>query len=453
MGNVIGIDLFRLDRDVRAATVRVTKATRALRRGAIGEGSDPFVLHRHVSSQAGFDELDDLPKDPFVEALRDWVRALTIVRVTWKDEVRTADAWHRAEHRSNSLEGEWSARDLLRTMLREHRNPSMRRNLAGLLGDAAGRSSDAVRVAAERRAEAIRLLLAPPEATHPPGCSVSLEQVQALAREVLDVTEGVLPCAPGRDENAWEELFHEAQGRDAHEGWPAALRPRWLADLFGGTTLVTGLELDVAELPEALGATSFCRALALFGQALVDVDLPTDKPFAFARSPFDALGTARAVLFGSLPAEPAFAQLALGLGRAAARDQAQRVGRALARSLRVEALRVLLAGVLLEPRSKAASRGEEESALALGAPIPPDLIGLLPRLSASDPARFLAILAGIRDRARLREQFDEDWFENPRAHEALRSEHHQAALARIPDEGAPGRGLAALRSELAAVVG
>ncbi len=452
MGNVIGIDLLRLDRDVRAATKRVTKSSRALRRGDLDEGAAPLSRLRHVSCKAGFIELSELPKDPLVEALREWVGALTLVRVLWDDTTDVADAWHATEHRSSRIESEWSAHDLMRAMLREHSSPEKRRLLATLLGEAASRTSDAVRVLAERRVEAIRLLGWPSASEFPPGCNISLSRIQGLARETLRLTEGVLPNGVGRDGNAWEELLHDAQGRDAHDGWPAALRPRWLADLFGGTTLVHGLDLDVAELPEALGATSFCKALALFGEALVDADLPKDKAFAFARSPFDPLATSRATLFGMLPAEPAFAQVALGLGRAAARDQAQRVGRALARSLRVEALRVLLADVLLETRAKAGSLAEEESAVALGAPIPSNLVGLVPRLSWNDPARFLAILAGIRDRGRLREAFDEDWFENPRAHEALRSEHHQAAVAGAPSDQAPELGLAALRFELAAVI-
>lgn len=438
---MIAIDLMKVDRQVREAEGRRAKAERGLSRAP--EGRDPFFRLRDVSSKSSFEELLDLPDDPLVEALRGWVGWLTIERVTWPDRIRSAEALHARTHRSRAFEGEWSPKELWRAMLGERESSSRRRAFASELERASDAGRAAARHGSERRREALRLLGRP----IPGSGSIPRERIESVARQVLaDLTSAL----GGASERPWEDAIVSALGRDATEGWPAALRPRWLADVFRGTELTAGLAIDVGELPEALGATSFARALGSYGRAVAEADLPRGMPFTIARAPGDPLLGARQALFAGLPAEAAFGRRVLGLGRSAARDQAHSVARALGLSLRFEALRALLSMALDEPPARASARAAEESAKALGAPLPEALFGTIPRLGPYDGEALLATLAGIRDRARLREEFDEDWFVNPRALEALRDEHHRPASTRVLDEEAVAASLDALRKELGA---
>jgi hypothetical protein len=222
---------------------------------------------------------------------------------------------------------------------------------------------------------------------------------------------------------SFTDALHAALGRKAAEGWPAKLGTRWLADLFRTTGLTDGLSPEVGPLPAVLGATSFARALGAFGGALADADRPRVAPFVMSRAPVDLRRARRASLFAGLAAEPAFARHALGLGGAAAREQAQHVGRALLLGSRLDAARVLLRGVLLEPVRERESRAEAITERALGAAIPGSLAGVLPLLRPGDAGRFAGLLLAAGDRSRLYQAFDEDWFRNPRAAGALREEH------------------------------
>src|SRR5690606_9827146 len=105
-------------------------------------------------------------------------------------------------------------------------------------------------------------------------------------------------------------------------------------------------------------------------------------------------------------------------------DQAREAARALLVSLRLDAARVRLAHgtVLLQAARARADRFEEETALALGAPIPGALAGVVPSLGPGAAVRLAGALLAARDRRELVERFDEDWFRNPRAAEAIRGE-------------------------------
>lgn len=432
------IPLEILDQEVARAAALTRAARAALHRREASELDNPLAEARRVSSRATYLELAPPPPlgpdappvvpgappgapppgDALREGLRAWIYALTLERVLWDDTVRfeaaLADESILIEQPDlGRLRG--SPRALLLRVLEEP--VSARRRLwAEVLERGAGPAALAAHLLAERRAEALRRLPADADAFEipcdPPGALVD------VAEALLRRTEPLLERAPGRS----HDVLAESVGRSLDAGWPARLAPRWIEELFRPTKLTEGLRIELGPLPRALGASSFARALAAFGAALVDADAPPSAPFALAHPPFDLRRARRAALFGSLPAEPVFGVRALGLGVGRARDQGRAIARALLVHLRVAAARVLLRGVLTLPEHPRAQRFEERTAEALGDPIPPALVGVVPQLRPSDPTTLIGALLAARDRRELRERFDDDWFRSPHAARAIREE-------------------------------
>ena len=424
------IPLEILDREVARAAGESAAARARLARGDVEDAANPLAAHRRVSERATWLEVGAQGAE-LAAPLQAWIYALTLDRVLWPDTVRLAVAWHApsitvAEPGIAALTE--SPRALLVRLLREP-DASRRRIFAGALARGAGAVHDAARILADRRVEAARILGAAPDAVEilvdPPAA------VAAAAQRLLADTAPLVE----RGER-WPSVLAASVGRAFGEGWPARLSPRWLFELFRRGPLTEGLRLAVAPLPAALGASSFARALGAFGAALADADGPRG-PFALAGAPFDLRRPRRAALFASLAADPIFAVRALGLGRGRARDQGRGLARALLVSLRLDAARVLCRGALSLPAGELAAHFEEHTAAALGAPLPPSLAGVVPRLGPDDPARFAGALLGARDRRALIEHFDEDWFDNPHAGRAIREED-----ASLPGPG-PSRATAA----------
>lgn len=126
--------------------------------------------------------------------------------------------------------------------------------------------------------------------------------------------------------------------------------------------------------------------------------------------------------------DPVFGVRTLGLGRIRAVDQARQIARALIITLRMDALRVLLRGLVLLPSRVRRERFAEYSAKALGVSIPVELEFVLPRLGPEDPTRLLGTLLAASDRRTLIERFDEDWFRSPHAAQEIRSEQAELPL-------------------------
>ncbi|WP_438017554.1 hypothetical protein WMF18_43490 [Sorangium sp. So ce315] len=448
------VDLLRLDRDVaraarawRAALDDLTRrgpaaaeqdgAAAAEARARLENPLDPF---RRVSARTTYLELtgktpslgaelgiasaaSEAAPDPtgLAAPLADWVYALTLERVVWADRVRLATAWRAASILVDVPEpARMSPREALLGLLADPTDAG-RQTFAEVLTRGAGAVADAARILVERRQEAARRLdearLAAVEIPCDPP-DVAPGAADALLRRTEPLLE---------PEATWHGALGRAVGRDAASGWPARLSARWIEELFRSTRLTEGLAIDLGPLPRPLGAASFARALARFGAALSSAS--TRGPFALARAPADLRRARRAALFGGLVADPVFCARALGLGRGRALDQARATARSLVRSLRLDAAAVSLVGcagqgghVLLRDARARRDRFEEATARALGAPIPGALAGVVPALDPGAAVRLAGALLGARDRRDLIERFDEDWFRNPRAAEALRDE-------------------------------
>lgn len=429
---------------------------------ALDDVPSPWTGARAVSSRATLDATLPLARDRLFAALREWTMHLTIARVTYDDELAVARA--RAERSVEPDLGDVtrSLASLRHELLVEPRESPRRERLARALTRRAAAMQPLVRHWFERRAEASRQLRgsSPPAELplgNPPGTRASAPQVspEALAGKLLAIvaSSGVLPAQERGRSRSLEALLDATLARDATEGWPAQLNVRWIASLFGDTELVQGLALDLEadDLPAAIGGASFARALGAFGRAVFDADRPRATPFALARSPLDERAFARKWLFAGLPGTASFGRAFLSLGHDRARIQA----RAILRSAGVHAAFVAIAAVVqlngTMPERRARAAFEETTACAFGDPLSGQLIGAIPRARFDASADLVGLLLAARDAERLRDVFDEDWFRNPRAHEALRHEH--AALAAPPDAATLDEGLAAVERAMADAVG
>lgn len=434
------LDPLRLDARIRRAQQSLAAWRRELAAGRPSEWSG----HRDVSTKTLFETLEGRD-DPVAQGARPWVYALTLERVLAVDWVRLELAWRspvvvleKPEHEETSMA------ELLRRVLSPSESTARREAFASALAGAPPLASDAARIWADRRREATRRLVGDdgPRYEFPVQPRRDLEHA---ATSLLDATDELV-----EPRDTWHDALLDSVAPRATEGWPAQMSPRWLHDLFGSTGLCDGLELSLGELPPVLGATSFCRALAVFGEAYAAADVPPTAPFVVSRHPFDTRLARRAALFGALPADPTFTRVALGLGRSRALEQARHVARALLFELRLRAVRVLAASNQQAELSERKAHFEALSERAVGAALPGSLVGLVPRLVPSDPTTLIGGLMAISDARRLRERFDEDWFRNPRAAAALREE--QSELPISAEHGVHPLGHVVLGPELGAAV-
>ncbi len=410
------LDFASLDQRVQAMALSLDRRARALSSGSITE-EDDVVFARVASSRDSFRELDGLASDRFARALRDWVAWLTLERVTSADLIRAAMARH-VPLPNDGVSGA-SLAELVRAVLSGSERDA--RIACDRLAKADTTDAlDALRRFADRRAEAARLLLEGRDADPDLRRLLSpFEGATALSERVLGSSQRAFEALGGRD--SFCETFRAALAVGAGEGWPAKLVPRWISSLFG-PELFRGVSIDRITLPPPLGAASFVRAVHRVGRAWAFADRAPSAPFSMARRPHDELASSQGALLALALLEPAFHAKKLGLGRERARLQATEIGRALVGWVRIEAVRV---GAWPLLRGSAAARDFEElSERALGRAIPGRLVGLLPFSGPDDAIAVLPFVRAFALRNRFRERFDDDWFDNPRAHDALRHEQH-----------------------------
>jgi len=421
MAELALLDPLALDREIRSTARDLGRARAAFDRGNVDDAPDPFARRRRVSAKASFDELRQLPGDPLFQSLARWIGALTIARVTFDDEEAIATVFARADHRVAFSEEALSARDIFETLIAEPSSSGRRPIVAHAFADGLVSTRDALAHFAERRREAVRLLGVDPSAIDPLAIAPAAEKVRNALAEMVSF--------PSR--GRFEAALDATLARDAGEGWPAVLGPRWLAEMFRHVRLFDALRLDLPLLPRALGGTSFCRALSALGRAFVDADIPSGTPFVIARAPDDVLAPSRAALFGSLPMDAAFHRTVLGLGRDRARSQARQIAHGLAVSVLLDAVATLTSITLFDAPRSLDERFEDLTDRTFGDAWPRQLAGVLPRARPDRPTAFAGLLLAAAERIRLRDAFDEDWFRNARAHDELRHEHR--ASPPLPD--------------------
>lgn len=430
------LDFLSLDRSIGAAArAHDALATRA---GSLPQ-SPP--IPREVSTRTLLVELEAFSGEPLAEALRPWVARLTLERVTWRERVALASALEatdtsRARRPDEGAPVEALAesapgvREALVALLRERVPERLAGHERALVAAAPPAHEAFVRWAARRAEAEHTLFTGRARPSEPPSMALS----------VLAATDDSLPRPEGL-----ASALTALMGRDASRGWPRLAGPRFVGHALRETSLLSGVSLDGRER-EPLGASSFARELERAGVRFFDVATSgRGRPFVTTRAADDRAREAMAALFASLVLVPSFHARVLALGRREVVGQLRALGRVTLLHLRVLALRAWLARESREGRVPADLA--DQSARVLGAPLAPRLVGVVPRLDHAPEAKLDAALVALASHAGLRERFDEDWFRNPRAAEALREEPDPlgvAGLSQAAREGLVQRALAEL---------
>jgi hypothetical protein len=418
MGDVQVEDRVALDREVARAVTAVARWRGDVISDPDGVRADPLEGARHLAGKSTWDALGALTvnaaDEPLRTGLRRWVAALLQARLAADDDVAVAraEADPRA-HYEGDPPRDVSWRETWRGVVHARNPPQVRRWLEAA-AEAARPVADARRTRLERRAEVARRLGFgdPSDLLIPPVLAPSLA---ASARAFLDASDDLWRAVRrdslrGVDRPDAADILHAVVAREAGEGWPARLTPRWLADTFGAG--VGRLPIALPALPEALGASSFARALRAFGHAVRVAAAPRGAPFSVRSDPAFVGAHRFADLFGSLAADPVFHTRVLGLGHARARAQCRVMARTALADVRLDAARIVLGTAGTEPPRDVFDQTGER---LFGAPLDPRLRGAWPVGRDDEPARWIALLQGPALRRSTRESFDTDWFANPKA--------------------------------------
>jgi hypothetical protein len=438
-------DLFGLDRDVaRAAKALAQWRSELTSNASAAAEDDPFDGLRRVASKSIWDRLGELQPsaadEPLRAALRRWVLALVLARVGAVDDVACA-------REMAALRGHYEGPGPRSVSWPESwRGVALSRSAAEVplwlaaAAEAAASLAPLLRRRAARRVEAARRMgLAHPweqlAAVSPASLRASaaglLERTDDLSRAIWRESLEVEPGAAA--------VLHGAVAREAGDGWPARLTPRWLDETFGAYT--RGLELRLPALPEAAGAASFARALAMYGFAVRVAWSDGTMPFALGREPAFAAAHRFAFVAGALAADPEFQIRVLGIGRRSADAQARVLARTLLLEARLTAARILLGDDLAPARDVF----DDVTARLFGAPLDGRFHGAWPPARVDEPGRWLGLLQAPGLRRALRDGFDIDWFRNPRAWTHLRSMGTTPAHEAVDERSLEGCGDALVR--------
>lgn len=419
-------DLLAVDREVARGVERLVRWRASLRDDpGAHAGEEPLEVVRRVSGKATWDALGALAPSALDVALRDalrgWVAALLMARVEQPEDVAWAQAASEAGARWAGEPPQMASwRDAWRGVVHA-RSAAEARLWLDTAADAAPALAEIAQRRAGKRLEVARRL----GREHPwelaPGAKRG--DLRSVAQRVLDRTEDL-------SREVWKPVLreaaipamrpalvmHAAVAREAGEGWPARLSAAWLQELFGAR--LEGLKPATGALPEALGASSFARALYAFGFALRIAAAPRATPFALAHEPGARWAHHMGATFASLAADPEWQTRALGVGRRTAVAQSRVLGRTLLLALRLQAARVLLGDAAdLAPRDRFAELGTR----LFGAELDARLRCAWPEAREDDGSRLLGAIEAHAFTGELRERFDVDWFRNPRAWAHLRA--------------------------------
>jgi hypothetical protein len=437
MESIAVTDYRSLDAEIQRA-VRARAAFRAelVRDPDVAEAAHALAAFRRVSSRTTFGALaahTPVSFDvPLRDALRRYVAELTIARVAQPQEVALAKAMLKPSAPFALGRGvRISFFDALRGVVLSA-PPIEARAFLSAAAERGPEIASAARALAEVRFEAAQQLglARPSELTQ----TVPRADLSSFAEAFLAHTDAAAAHVI-TEARAREDQHHRAPdptlairiavARDAREGWPARLTPRWFFDVFASgygssssLELTRGLNVTLPRLPSAVGASSFARALASFGYALADAGAAASLPFVLGHDPSFVRAHRFALVFGALPTSESFQRRTLGLAQSDARDQA----RILARAALIDA-RILVARFLLSDDSRLASRDtfEELTERAFGAPLPPELTLAWPQVRGDEAAKLAALASVEPLHHELIARFDDDWFRNPRAAMHLRA--------------------------------
>ena len=424
---------FELDRELSRVAPRARAAYRALRSGREVTLAVPDVLQDPET----LDRLATDKSDPIAPALVRFLYWLELMRRALPREGERVRRYRGERHPlDRPLSGNFTWRELLGHALRDAaRRPEL---LDVLLS-----RGDALRDAGSRLFELRASYRASPQkAARRSSCRT--RNRRARRRRWLEARMMLLqPRSAQSERAATRGLAPEpptaGPGRYRRATWASC----------SAAPMLSGLRIELGELPAPLSAASFVRALLRLGAAWHDALAPTSLPFSLAHDPFGLMRAQHGALFARIATSPEFLRRKLGLGK----DRALRHARALSRSAllfsRLLALRVLTADAALAGPGALREVFSEQAARTLQFELPPGAAGLLFRPRRGDGQRRAGLLLAAERGRKLAEEHDEDWFRNPRAIEQLRAEARVAPATSCSTEELEA-GARALSAALAA---
>jgi hypothetical protein len=401
---------------------------------------DPFVGHRAVASRSTFQSLGQLPAEmPLRDALLAWVGALTLDRVTLEDRVEVETAWRVDRHVGGSRAKHAPTVRELSMQAALGMQPEQRAEAAtALVRRAEDASSDALFWLA-RRQEAARQLglnsLMELEAPFAPTVRPADAAARVLAHTDALASEALAGAAQ------WQEALAAGTASDAREGWPTHVSMQWIEDLVRKGGWLAAIVPELGSVAAALCGASFARVLSRFGVAYCRAAGRQLSPiFSLYDRPFDARIAGYGWLTGSWLMSRSFLRRKLGLGEDSARDAARSFGRCMLIAARVTALQAAVAACPGPTEARAVHL--QIGATALKAELPAELCGVLPRYRPGASSWLAGALYSAAMSEQLVAQFDDDWFDNPRAPKALRE--FDVATRLVLDQTATTNGATAL---------
>jgi hypothetical protein len=433
-------ELPALDKAVRRALEAHEAWLLALRGERVDEAfaaAPPLERHREVAGRRAYQELEPRQgaSDGWLEAVRRWVAALTLARVTGPQQAELARIVTEPCVRLRSLgEEQTSFRGAWKNVLDA---PTLARadEWVEALGRRGPAVADARRQLAERGHEAARqlgfespeaLLSAVPRASLDEAAEGFLSVTRDIARAV--VREG---SPDRRATGSFVEVVSLATARDAVEGWPARLLVRTLLETLGPSAAATFPVRACPPMPDSVpGAATFARVLAALGAAYRrGLAGAGGVPFALAVDPYFVDVDRYGFVFGALPALVVYQRRGLGVSARVAAAQARSLARTGLLHARSVAAAYLLSG---PPRGPEPGRFAELMHEVFGDGVPRGLCGAFPSHTGHEARRLHALLTTASLLRGLRDAFDDDWFRNPRAWEHLRA--RASGVARATDE-------------------
>lgn len=407
------LDVLALDRTLARAAAEWLAWRRAL---AVGEGVDydPFVFTRAAVGRAQLLTVRELPAaDPLRARLERWIFRLAEQRIN-RAAIAAAVARRRVERHlvEGPARGCWTVSELVVRALRE--GPLRAEWLERLLA-CASELRDAEALLWERRQELGRRL----GYRDGDGMEIATDAVRGVLPTLEDALRGPIEAVFPRTLAAWLEV---ALGSVANDGWPARVSSDTLAELLRGTPWTDRVSLDLPPFSPTLAPASFARGLSTVGRVWARSLAPARQPFVVARDPYDLPEHTQGALVALLLTSAPFLRRRLGVAPHHLEAQRRAMGAMLLCHARALGLALELRAAALGGRRAFETAVEEASQRALGFPLPPQAAGILFRPRSDGASRLAGLLLAARRVESLVEQFDDDWFRNPRVAEALRGD-------------------------------
>jgi hypothetical protein len=269
--------------------------------------------------------------------------------------------------------------------------------------------------------------------------------VRALAQRVLTETDEAAEHFLGR---GWSEFVEGGLARAAAAGWPARLAPDVLYELFHEKELYQSVTIDLGALPERICPASYLRAAARLGYELSRALVAQDLPFVLSFDPHGGSHEELGALFLLWVVSPAFHSKKLKLSRQEAGEMTRALAPAVLAHVRLTAARALVEGALQESETRIVDECRRVMFALCREELPDSAALARFRVPDNAATRLAALLSAFSWEAELVQEYDEDWYLNPRAGQDLRERGRRLVSRHFSIERCE-RGLETYKSRLA----